>query len=81
MTGSTDKSADRGVIRLYLTSICCVTVEEFDAITRELTARKIAGDVQIGDRILAQLLNDRIDRRNELAETPEQRAIRLKDNQ
>jgi hypothetical protein len=54
------------VIRLHAYEPSIVTVEEFDAITAELNARRIAGDLQLGDRILAKLLLPHTCRREEI---------------
>lgn len=54
------------VIRLHAYDPSIVTVEEFDAIVAELGARRIAGDLQLGDRILAKLLLPYTARRDEI---------------
>ena len=56
------------VIRLSAYEPDVVTVEEFDAIVAELNARRIAGDLQLGDRILARLLLPHTCRRDEIVQ-------------
>lgn len=54
------------VIRLIFYNPVSVTVEEFDAILKELVARQIANDTQLGDRILVTLLRNLTWRREEI---------------
>lgn len=46
-----------GVIRMYLNPPI-VTCKEYEEIRHELEARAFAGDITLGDRILAKLLVD-----------------------
>jgi len=54
------------VIRLIFYNPVCVTVEEFDAIVKELVTRQVANDTQLGDRILVTLLRNQTWRREEI---------------
>jgi hypothetical protein len=53
------------LIKLNNLSMQCVTTKEYEAIRQELMTRALVDDVTIGDRVLAQLLQDNNYRYNE----------------
>lgn len=54
------------VIRFVTHEPLCITAEEYEQIQRDVVARIITGDANIGDRVLAALLRDNVIRYHEI---------------
>lgn len=68
------------VIRLHAYDPFIITTREYEGLLRELQSRALAGDLTLGDRIVAKLLHEHASRYHEAKEQNAARGITPSEN-